>query len=221
MTNIYVEPMDEMYAKIGNLIETKIHAFVCQKLNINFKQYNPFEIKWDAFKENEIFGGIPDGEPIDINGKFLYPDAPMLEIKTTSIDSFVFKNIDGNFVLQKNANGEPIIKKVGEKKAKWFTTDGVIEIPLEYKFQLGLYCYLRNITKGIFAVCFLETCDYTKPEKCNVNERDIRIVDFSIDRAEFQKYIDYATKWYKKYILTGVSPELTSDDYEWFANETK
>ncbi|MGL4951442.1 MAG: MPN551 family DNA-binding protein [Mycoplasma sp.] len=221
MVGIYNEPMDPTLAKVGNTIEPKVHKFVCDELNMNFKQYNPFEIKWDAFKENPIFGGIPDGEPIDANGNFLYPNAPMLEIKTTSIDSFVYKFNKNTLTMQKDVLGNPIVKSIGQKKAKWFDDDGEIIISNEYKYQLGLYCYLRNVKKGIFAVCFLETTDYVNPENCNVNERDVRLVNFELDTEEFNQAISYSEKWYKKYIENGISPEFSAKDWEWFNNEFK
>ncbi len=78
----------------------------------------PAQVKWDVFQENKIFGGIPDGEPVDDKGNFLYPKFPMLEIKTTSIDSFVYKKNKNDFILQKDANGNPVVKKIGEKRKK-------------------------------------------------------------------------------------------------------
>jgi hypothetical protein len=55
--------------------------------------------------------------------------------------------------------------------------------------------YLRNVEKGIFAIGFLEPIDYLYPEKFNINEREIHLVEFSIsDKAKFKKYIDYAAK---------------------------
>lgn len=219
MVNIYSEAIDPMYGIIGNLIEPKIHKWVCEKTNINFKQYNPFEIKWDVFKDNKIFGGIPDGEPIDTNGNLLYPSKPMLEIKTTSIDSFKFKKEGNLFVLQKDANNHPIIKKIGEKQEKWFDLNNDIIIPDEYKYQLGLYCYLRNISNGLFAICFLETKDYIEPKEVNINDRRIELVEFKVDLEEFKNIIEYATDWYKDFIENGSSPELSAEDLKWFNDE--
>ncbi len=219
MVNIYTEQMDEMYAKAGNIIEPKIHKWVCEKTGINFKQHNPLECKWDVFSENKIFGGIPDGEPIDQNGNFLYPSSPILEIKTSSIDAFKFKRENGLFVLQKDENNFPIVKSKGEKKAKWFDAKNNIVIPEEYKYQLGLYCYLRNVDKGLFAIAFLTTEDYIYPQQTNINEREIYLVDFNIDLAIFKKEIDKAEKWYNKFIINGISPELTKEDLEWFNSQ--
>ncbi len=219
MTNIFVDVVDDTLMKAGTIIEPKIWKLACEKLGVNFKQYIPAQIKWDVFQENKIFGGIPDGEPVDSSGKLLYPDFPMLEIKTTSIDSFVYKKNKNDFILQKDELGNPIVKNVGEKRKKWFDAKGDIVIPEEYKFQLGLYCYLRGITHGVFAVGFLETSDYIDPNSCDINNREIRFVDFNVDLKEFKEYIDYAENWYKKYIEGGVSPEMTPEDIVWYQNE--
>lgn len=219
MVGIYTEPFEEMFTKAGNVIEPKIHKVVCEKLNVNFKQYNPFTIGWDVFKEDPIFGGIPDGEPVDANGNLLYPNFPMLEIKTTSIDAFQFKKINNLMVLQKDASQKPIVKQVDGNKNKWFDSDNNILIPINYQFQLGLYCYLRNVEKGLFAICFLQSSDYDKPSDFNVDERELHLIDYKINLSEFSKFINYGKEWYEQYIQKGISPELSDSDIEWLKNE--
>lgn len=219
MVGIYTEPFEEMFTKAGNVIEPKIHKVVCEKLNVNFKQYNPFTIGWDVFKEDPIFGGIPDGEPVDANGNLLYPNFPMLEIKTTSIDAFQFKKINNLMVLQKDASQKPIVKQVDGNKNKWFDSDNNILIPINYQFQLGLYCYLRNVEKGLFAICFLQSSDYDKPSDFNVDERELHLIDYKINLSEFSKFINYGKEWYEQYIRKGISPELSDSDIEWLKNE--
>lgn len=219
MTNIFVDEIDETLTRAGTIIEPKIHALVCEKMHINFKQYNPFQIKWDVFQNNAYFGGIPDGEPVDSNGNLLYPDFPILEIKTASIDSFKYKKVKNDFILEKDENGYPIVKNKGEKRQKWFDTNQNIIVPIEYQFQLGLYCYLRNVSKGLFAVCFLETQDYISPEKCNVYDRELKLVNFNVDLEAFNEHINYAKQWYDDYIKTGRSPKMTKEDLLWLKNE--
>lgn len=211
MVDIYRETMDQMLADAGNIIEPKIREWVENKFGSKYKVYNPFEVGFDVFKENKVFGGIPDGEPL-INNKIDYSKNGILEIKTTSIDSFLYKKIDHVFVLQKDEQNHPIIKSKNTKKEKWFDSNGNIVVPQEYKFQLGLYCYLRNINKGLFAVCFLQTEDYINPSKCNVNNREIQVIDFSVDLNEFKQYIEQAENWYNKYVLSGISPEMNEED---------
>ena len=218
MVGIYVEPMDELISAAGNIIEPKIKQYVEHKLNVKYIQYDPYKIKFDLFSDNEIFGGIPDGEPI-INGKVDYSNNNrMLEIKTTSIDSFLYKKINNVFVLQKE-NNKPIIKSIGTKKAKWFDSNNNVIIPNEYKFQLGLYCYLRNVNKGIFAVCFLTVDDYVNPQLCNVYQREIQLVNYDIDLNKFQIFINYATNWYNNHIKKGISPSINKNDWEWIKTE--
>lgn len=221
MVGIYSEPMDKMIADAGNIIEPKIKDYVEQKTGIKYKQYNPFEINFDVFSDIEIFGGIPDGEPINAENKVDYTNHPMLEIKTTAIDSFMYKKEGTIFVLQKDENNAPIVKSEGTKREKWFDSDKNIVIPIEYKMQLGLYCYLRKITKGLFAICFLKKQDYLEPKKCDVNKREVKLINFNVNLELLKHYIDQAEKWYKDFILTGKSPSLTQEDLEWLQLELK
>jgi hypothetical protein len=60
--------------------------------------------------------------------------------------------------------------------------------------QLALYLYLRNTTKGIFAIGFLEGKDYAAPEEFEASNHDIQVANFEIDRNLLDKYIQFATK---------------------------
>jgi hypothetical protein len=46
----------------------------------------------------------------------------------------------------------------------------------------------------MFAVAFLQCIDYVYPEKFDVSQREIKLIDFYIDRNKFQQYISIATK---------------------------
>ncbi|MDR2636563.1 MAG: hypothetical protein LBB95_01755 [Mycoplasmataceae bacterium] len=221
MVNLFKDDMDPTLAHVGQIIEPLIKKYVENQTNTTYLTHDLNAIGWDAFQENEIFGGVPDGEPL-IDGKINYSNnSPMLEIKTTSIDKISYRSVNGNLQMQKDSNGLPIVAKKGEKKKEWFEND-LIKIPVEYKFQLGLYMYLRNVEKGIFAIGFLEPIDYLYPEKFNINEREIHLVEFSIsDKAKFKKYIDYAAKWFDKYIKTGISPKMTEEDKKWLNSNKK
>lgn len=215
MTNLYFEEMDETLSKVGNTIEPMIKKYVEEKTNVKYKQYNPFEVRWDVFSDNDVFGGIPDGEPVDNVGKLDYKESkPMLEIKTTSIDSFVYKTIDGVLKMQKDDNNIPLVKLKNGKKASWFVNDKIV-IPDEYKLQLSLYLYLRNINKGLFAIAFLEKEDYANPEKFDVNKRHIELVGIDLKRDQFSKIIDNASNWYNDFIKKGISPILSDSDIQW------
>ncbi len=215
MTNLYYEEMDETLSKVGNIIEPKIKKYVEDKTSIKYKQYNPFEIKWDLFQTDKIFGGIPDGEPLDENCNVSYSnDLPMLEIKTTSIDSFVYKTVNGTLRMQKDSNDIPLVKQKNQKKESWYINNEIV-IPDEYKLQLSLYLYLRNITKGLFAIAFLEKEDYAFPEKFDVSKRTIELVKLDLDKDNFKQIIDYGINWYNNHIKEGLSPELSQQDILW------
>lgn len=215
MTNIYYEEMDETLSQTGNIIEPILKKYAEGELGINFKQHNVFQVKWDVFKENKIFGGIPDGEPINESGEISYlNNAPMLEIKTTSIDSLVYKKIDGVLRMQKDSNNIPLVKKEKGKMDDWFI-DNKLSIPIEYQLQLSLYMYLRGVDNGVFAVGFLEKEDYAFPEKFDPKKRKIEFANLNLDRTYFKEIIDYATSWYEKHIFSGVSPKISNDDMKW------
>lgn len=215
MVGIYKETMDPILSKVGNIIEPKVRDYFVKKTKTDYKVYDPVKIKWDVFKDNKVFGGIPDGEPIDKSGNFLYPKKPMLEIKTTSIDSLVYKQIDGELRMVLGPDQMPIVKKEKGKWNQWFNEKNQIVIPNDYKLQLGLYLYLRNIENGIFAICFLETQDYKNPEDCDVNKRQIKLVELHLKPEKIINFIKAGEKWYEDFIITGISPDITEDDKIW------
>ena len=179
------------------------------------------------FKDDKVYGGIPDGEPVDEFGNISYSDdKPMLEVKTSSCDSLVYKQTEENQLrLVKDENGFPIVKVPGGKKAEWFDADNKFIIPLEYKYQLGLYLYLRKVKKGVFAVGFLQREDYKNMEDFDPNKREIHLVNFSIkDPSQLEKAIEYGREWYKKYVKSEpcISPKISSkEDVDWLKKELK
>lgn len=214
MVNIFKDTMDPILAKAGNVIEPKVRDYVVKTLGVDYKAYEPAKINWDMFPDNEVFGGIPDGEPVDASGNLLYPQEPMLEIKTTSIDSLVYKRINNEMRMVLGSDGMPLVKKIEGKREQWYE-NGRLVISDEYKLQLGLYLYLRKIEKGLFAVCFLKTEDYVRPEACDVEKREVKFAQLSLKHDKILSFIKQGEAWYNQHILTGVSPELTAADREW------
>jgi hypothetical protein len=112
MTNLFKDVFDPTLAKVGNAVEPIVRDYLTKILNQKYLVYDPSKINWDVFKENTIFGGVPDGEPINSSGAVDYTNAsPMIEIKTTSIDSFVYVSKNSQLQMQKDNNGYPIIKQ--------------------------------------------------------------------------------------------------------------
>lgn len=219
MTNIFKDEMDPTLLETGIIIEPKIKKYVERKLNIHYLTYDPIKVKFDIFNDNDIFGGIPDGEPIELTGKINYDLGPMLEIKTSSYDAFVFKNEKNVLKLMKDSNNVPLVKVKNKKYHSWFNADK-INIPTEYAYQLALYMFLRKINNGLFAVSFIETQYYANPNAFIPNEKNTYLINFRISNINsFSKKIDQAKEWYEKHILTGISPELTPEDMKWIKNE--
>lgn len=221
IVNLYKEEMDETLAHVGHIIEPKIRDFVSQQLNVKFKSYEPFAIRCDVFKENKIFGGIPDGEPIDEKGNFLYEQGkPMLEIKTSSYDGLLYKKINGSLILQKDEKGFPIIKEKMAKYKSWFDPKtNEFKISDEYAYQLALYLFLRKTNYGIFAICFLNLDDYKNPENFQINNHIIKLKEMHVDLKQFGEIIEKVKKWYEDYVIKGISPTLTKEDETWLKTQ--
>lgn len=222
MTNLYKDEIDPVLAKVGNEIEPKVRDYVNKITGYNFIAHNPFENKFDIFQFDDVYGGIPDGEPVGLNGKFLYEqDIPMLEIKTTSIDRLSYEKVNDNFTMKFDADGLPIIKEENGKRKEWFNKNKIV-IPNEYILQLSLYLYLRNAKYGLFAITFLKPIDYKEPSKYDPNDHEIVLAQMTLNKnKEFLDLIEYGRKWYQIFIKTGKSPTLTSDDIKWLKEELK
>lgn len=222
MVNIYTEKMDKMVSDVGNAVEPKVRKFVEQHfrdktgLDVKYSFYEPSKFNWDMWKGiDDVFGGIPDGEPY-VDGKLAFDKGlPILEIKTSSIDAFKYKKEKGVFVLQKDEKGNPIVKELGTKKLHWYNDNGTIKVPEEYKYQLGLYMYLRNTQNGMIACVFVNTDDYPHPDTAIVDKNNIIAANINFDRNVFEKELQIARDWYYKYIKTGISPNMTEEDRKW------
>lgn len=214
----YKPEIDPFFLEAGIEIEPKLRKYVEDKIGCKFKSYNGPDVGFDVFKENEIFGGLPDGEPFDFeNNKFTYDNNfPMLEIKTTSMDEFYWTKKDNEMFLVRDENNIPQLKNCDTKFAKWIDQKQ-IKIPDSYMYQLGLYLYLRNLSTGIFCIGFLKFEDYLNPKNFDLNKRIILLEKFSINLQEFQTVINYATNWYQDYVEKFISPPMTPSDLEWFS----
>lgn len=217
VVGIYKEDMDQMRAKAGIVVEPKVRDYMSKALNIKFKSYDPKEVNWDVLgSPKSIFGGIPDGEPIDAAGNLNYSENnPMIEIKTIAIDKFVMKKVKGVYEIQKE-NGLPLVKPNGQGLGRLdkLNDDGSLKVSEDYKLQLGLYLYLRKVRYGVFAYCFITTDEFAHPEKVVANDSNVQCSSLRINDS-FKKYLDQAEAWYKKHVDTGISPEMTESDRQW------
>ncbi|MBN4089527.1 hypothetical protein OF364_00990 [Mycoplasma enhydrae] len=68
--------LDPKYVNAGKILEPKIIEKIETKLKSKIKRYDAKEYNYDAFKENHLFGGLPDGYVEDKN--------LIIEIKTVN-----------------------------------------------------------------------------------------------------------------------------------------
>lgn len=213
ITNLYEEFIEPTFAEVGKIIESKILTYAREKLQHDYHSYDPVEHGWDLFKSNKYFGGIPDAEA---------ENAPMLEIKTASLDDFCYRYDEHvkAFLLRKDSNGVPLVKDANGKYRKWHA-NGKIVVPKNYKVQLALYLYLRQQIEGMFVICFLKKEDYAFPHECDVSRREVIFEKMRLNLKIFDRYINDAKQWYEKYVLNGISPPMTDQDVKWFFDEIK
>lgn len=219
MVGIFKDKMDETLSFVGNTVEPKVKTFVEEVLDKKYISYNPSKIQWDIFKDNMIFGGIPDGEPINEKNMLDYPNSRMLEIKTTSIDLLIYKKIDNTLMMQKDQNNVPLVKEKNGGLKKWINQYNEITISEDYCMQLSLYLYLRNIEKGLFAIAFLKPQDYAEPKSFVPSKENVKLVELDLNGSSFEDKIIYATNWYEKHIKGCISPEIRSQDFKWLKEE--
>ncbi|OAL10738.1 hypothetical protein A6V39_01605 [Candidatus Mycoplasma haematobovis] len=214
----FKEDPDLFFINAGRVIEPKLKKYAEEKMGFKFISYDPVKVKYDLFSTNRIFGGIPDGEEFDENGKVI----SILEIKTAQLDKYKWNFQDNQFKLVYE-NGEPVVSQKGGGLIKWFK-NGEVLIPESYKDQLSLYLYLRGISVGYFCVAFLKHEDYLDPDKVEFssefNSQDGKRIllwkKFEIDLEKEAKRVEEAKKWYEEHIIKGISPELSTKDLEWF-----
>ncbi len=218
MVGIYKDKMDETLAMVGNTIEPILKKHAEKTLDKKFISYVPSQIQWDIFKNDVVFGGIPDGEPLNSNGELDYPNSRMLEIKTTSIDSFLYKKIDNVLTMQRDQKNYPLVKEEKGGLKKWFKNNEIV-VSEDYCLQLSLYLYLRNIEKGLFLIAFLEKEDYVNPSNYDPEKRMVKFVKLDLNRQEFEQKIIYAKQWYIDYIHSGESPDISEKDKQWLREE--
>lgn len=211
------------YSKANDL-EPIIRDFISQERKVRFKSYKPAEIGYDVFPKDPVFGGIPDGEPVDSDGNVSYKQGhPMLEIKTASFDTFLFDDWEYEKRLRFDHNGLPVVKKKNGGYEKWFGNDGSFCIPKTYINQLQLYLYLRNTIKGLFVVVFLEVEDYMKDyddaevkklfcKKLESQRNRLFQKEINVDLSQLSKQFKSLREWYHDYVHTGISPAINKAD---------
>ncbi len=142
----------------------------------------------DFFRDTPIFGGMWD--------YLYYKDgqvASVIEMKTA---------------------------KAKKRKQDWTNSNGEKIIPSNYVLQTGEYAVLLKCDVVTFVTAFLEDEDYKNPDAFVPNDENTQIYTYRLSKDQprfIENYMDPAKEWWKKHILTGVSPKYdlnNKDDRE-------
>lgn len=181
LVKAYKKPFEEnIYTKVGKIVEPKQAQFIKNKFKLQ-----GFTTPADVFGkdfEKTTYGDFYKNLPI-FGGKWDYlvkrednTVGSVLEMKSTKIDN----------------------------KLKWDKN-----IPVYYLLQAGLYAYLCKTDKFNIIATYLNPEEYEIPENIVVNEDNTFLYPFKLStnlRGFEENYIMPAVDWYKKHVLTGISP---------------
>lgn len=192
-TRTYEKPFEgNKYTNAGQVIEPKVFTFLRDSMGFGDRLITPedvygkdyFQQTWgDFYKRTPIFGGMWDALIQDENGKIEY----VVEIKTVQVDG-----------------------RSGSLDERW--KNG--EAPHYQGLQASLYAHLLGVDKVLMVAVALEDGkgDYEHPEQVtpSYSNGNVYIDEFKVSERypNFNMYIEQATKWWNKYVMTGVSPEF-------------
>ena len=190
-TRTYEKPFEgNKYTNAGQIIEPKVFDFLRNSMGFGSRLVTPedvygkdhFKKTWGDFYPNEpIYGGMWDALINDEEGNTEY----VVEIKTVQVDG-----------------------RSGSLEERW--KDG--EAPHYQALQASLYAYLLGVDKVLMVAVALEDKkgDYEHPEQVipSFANGNVYIDEFKVSERypSFDMYIEMATDWWNKYVLTGTSP---------------
>lgn len=191
-TRTYEKPFEgNKYTNAGQIIEPKVFDFLRNSMGFGDRLVTPedvygkdhFKKTWgDFYPDKAIYGGMWDALIKDDKGNIEY----VVEIKTVQIDG-----------------------RSGSLEERW--KDG--EAPHYQALQASLYAYLLGVDKVLMVAVALKDSegDYEHPETVvpSFSNGNVYIDEFKVSERypNFDMYIEQATDWWNKYVLTGISPE--------------
>jgi predicted phage-related endonuclease len=192
-TRTYEKPFEgNKYTNAGQIIEPKVFDFLRNSMGFGKRLITPedvygkdhFKKTWGDFYPNEsIYGGMWDALINDEDGKTEY----VVEIKTVQVDG-----------------------RSGSLEERW--KDG--EAPHYQALQASLYAHLLGVDKVLMVAVALYDSkgDYENPEQVvpSFANGNVYIDEFKVSERypNFNFYIQTATDWWNRYVLTGVSPKF-------------
>ena len=192
-TRTYEKPFEgNKYTNAGQVIEPKVFDFLRNSMGFGNRLITPedvygkdhFKKTWgDFYPDTPIYGGMWDALINDENGKTEY----VVEIKTVQVDG-----------------------RSGNLEERW--KDG--EAPHYQALQASLYAYLLGVDKVLMVAVALEDKKghYENPEQVTPSfaNGNVYIDEFKVSERypNFDMYIEMATEWWNKYVVTGISPKF-------------
>jgi predicted phage-related endonuclease len=190
-TRTYEIPFEgNKYTNAGQIIEPKVFDFLRKSMGFGDRLVTPedvygkdhFKKTWGDFYPNtEIYGGMWDCLIRNDDGKIEY----VVEIKTVQVDG-----------------------RSGNLDERW--KDG--EAPHYQALQAALYAHLLGVDNVLMVAVALKDSsgDYEHPEQVvpSFANGNVYIDEFKVSERypNFDMYIEQATEWWNKYVLTGISP---------------
>ena len=192
-TRTYEKPFEgNKYTNAGQIIEPKVFDFLRNSMGFGSRLITPedvygkdhFKKTWgDFYPEHPFLGGMWDALINNEDGNTEY----VVEIKTVQVDG-----------------------RSGSLEERW--RDG--EAPHYQALQASLYAYLLGVDKVLMVAVALEDKkgDYEHPEQVipSFANGNVYIDEFKVSERypNFNLYIEMATDWWNKYVLTGISPNF-------------
>lgn len=190
-TRTYEKPFEgNKYTEAGKIIEPKVFDFLRKSMGFGDNVITPedvygedhFKKTWgDFYPATPIYGGMWDALIRNDSGKVEY----VVEIKTVQVDG-----------------------RSGNLEERW--KDG--EAPHYQALQASLYAFLLGVDKVMMVAVALKDSegDYEHPEQVvpSFANGNVYIDEFKISERypNFEMYINKATDWWNRYVLTGISP---------------
>ena len=192
-TRVYELPFaGNKYTNAGQIIEPKVFDFLRNSMGFGKRLITPedvygkdhFKKTWgDFFPESNVFSGMWDSLINDEDGKTEY----VVEIKTVQVDG-----------------------RSGSLEERW--KDG--EAPHYQALQASLYAHLLGVDKVLMVAVALYDSkgDYENPDQVvpSFANGNVYIDEFKVSERypNFNFYIETATNWWNRHVLTGVSPKF-------------
>ena len=180
ITKTFVKPFeDTIYTTAGKTIEPK-------QIEYMRSSYGMYNLK----------------TPTDIYGEDYF--------KKTWGDFFHDYDVVGgmwdSLLVDEKGKPEAVLEFKTTKRAE----DWADDVPEYYALQAALYAYLLGVDDVIMVASFLKPTDYEHPENFTPSAGNTITREFKVSERypNFSQMVKQAVAWWKKYVVTGISPDF-------------